>query len=98
MKQTILNKVRTENPLIHHLTNQVVMNFTANGLLSFGGSPIMAKAEEEAHHMASISNGVLINIGTLSAADLQAMIIAGKAAKIGRASCRKTEKRQEEKR
>lgn len=80
MNQTILNKIRKANPLIHHLTNQVVMNFTANGLLSFGGSPIMAKAEEEAHHMASISNGVLINIGTLSAADLQAMIIAGKAA------------------
>ena len=80
MKQSILNKVRKTNPLIHHLTNQVVMNFTANGLLSFGGSPIMAKAEEEAYHMASISSGVLINIGTLSAADLQAMIIAGKAA------------------
>lgn len=80
MKQTILNKVREENPLIHHLTNQVVMNFTANGLLSFGGSPIMAKAEEEAYHMASIADGVLINIGTLSASDLQAMIIAGKAA------------------
>jgi hydroxyethylthiazole kinase len=80
MKQIILDKVRKENPLIHHLTNQVVMNFTANGLLSFGGSPIMARAEEEAYHMASIADGVLINIGTLSAVDLQAMIIAGKAA------------------
>lgn len=80
MKQTILNKVRKENPLIHHLTNQVVMNFTANGLLSFGGSPIMAKAEEETYHMASLADGVLINIGTLSAVDLQAMVIAGKAA------------------
>lgn len=80
MKQTILNKVRKENPLIHHLTNQVVMNFTANGLLSFGGSPIMAKAEEEAYHMASLADGVLINIGTLSVVDLQAMVIAGKAA------------------
>lgn len=80
MKQTILNKVRQKNPLIHHLTNQVVMNFTANGLLAFGGSPIMAKAEEEAYHMASIADGLLINIGTLSAVDLQAMIIAGKAA------------------
>lgn len=80
MKQTILNKIRKESPLIHHLTNQVVMNFTANGLLSFGGSPIMAKAEEEAYHMASLADGVLINIGTLSAVDLQAMVIAGKAA------------------
>lgn len=80
MRENILQHVRENNPLIHHLTNQVVMNFTANGLLSFGGSPIMAKAEEEAYHMASLSSGVLINIGTLTAANLPAMIIAGKAA------------------
>lgn len=80
MNAAIIQKVREVNPLIHHLTNQVVMNFTANGLLSFGGSPVMAKAEEEAHHMASIADGVLINIGTLTANELQAMIIAGKTA------------------
>lgn len=56
------------------------MNFTANGLLSFGGTPIMAKAEEEASDMASIAEGVLINIGTLKQNELRAMILAGKAA------------------
>ena len=80
MEPTIIKKVREKNPLIYHLTNQVVMNFTANGLLSFGGSPIMAKAEEEAHDMASKADGVLINIGTLTALDLPAMIIAGRTA------------------
>src|SRR5699024_10968980 len=30
-------QVRNKQPLIHHLRNQVVMNFTANGLLAFGG-------------------------------------------------------------
>ena len=80
MKTEIIQHVRESNPLIHHLTNQVVMNFTANGLLSFGGSPVMAKAEEEAYHMASIADGLLINIGTLTSNELQAMIIAGKAA------------------
>lgn len=80
MNQDVIKKVRENNPLIHHLTNQVVMNFTANGLLSFGASPVMAKAEEEAHHMASHADGVLLNIGTLTASELQAMIIAGKAA------------------
>ena len=80
METTIIKKVREKNPLIYHLTNQVVMNFTANGLLSFGGSPIMAKAEEEAHDMASAADGVLINIGTLTALDLPAMIIAGRTA------------------
>jgi len=44
--------IRQKKPLIHHITNQVVMNFTANGLLSFGGLPVMAKAIEEASDMA----------------------------------------------
>lgn len=76
----IVQKVRQEVPLIHHLTNQVVMNFTANGLLAYGGSPIMAKEQLEVAEIASISNGVLINIGTLTEVELEAMIIAGKTA------------------
>src|SRR5690625_3742240 len=80
MEQEIINQVRRKKPLIHHLTNQVVMNFTANGLLSFGGSPIMAKAEEEVHDLASHADGVLINIGTLSANVLPTMITAGQTA------------------
>lgn len=76
----IVQKVRQEAPLIHHLTNQVVMNFTANGLLAFGGSPIMAKEQLEVAEVASISNGMLINIGTLTNVELGAMLIAGKTA------------------
>ncbi|PPA69251.1 hydroxyethylthiazole kinase [Jeotgalibacillus proteolyticus] len=80
MSSEIIHEAREKRPLIHHLTNQVVMNFTANGLLSFGGAPIMAKAVEEAEEMASISDGVLINIGTILNQDIPAMIQAGKAA------------------
>ncbi len=80
MKQSTITLVRNHNPLIHHLTNQVVMNFTANGLLAFGGSPIMAKEPLEMENMANIVDGMLINIGTLTQYDLQAMLIAGKIA------------------
>lgn len=80
MNAEVITSVRKNQPLIHHLTNQVVMNFTANGLLAFGASPIMAKSEDEAADMARIADGMLINIGTLTKADLKAMIIAGKAA------------------
>lgn len=80
MNKNIIKKVRENQPLIHHLTNQVVMNFSANGLLSFGGAPVMAKAEEEAYDMASAADGVLINIGTITEQEIQAMIAAGKAA------------------
>jgi len=80
MNPEIIEQIRENAPLIHHLTNQVVMNFSANGLLAFGGTPVMAKAEEEAHDMATNADGVLINIGTLSQADLRAMIFAGQTA------------------
>lgn len=80
MNEDILIKVRERQPLIHHLTNRVVMNMTANGLLSFGGSPIMAEAMEEIEDIVTISDGVLLNIGTLKADELPAMISAGEAA------------------
>lgn len=37
-----LDKVREVNPLVHNITNVVVTNFTANGLLALGASPVMA--------------------------------------------------------
>ena len=80
MNDSIIKKVRTKNPLIHHLTNQVAINFTANGLLSFGGSPIMAKAKEEAKEIAQLADGVLLNIGTITKKEVPAMILAGKTA------------------
>lgn len=80
MNDAVIKNIRENTPLIHHLTNQVVMNFTANGLLAFGGAPVMAKAIDEASDMAAIADGVLINIGTLTQADLKAMILAGKTA------------------
>lgn len=76
----IIEQVRKKTPLIHHLTNQVAMNFTANGLLAFGGSPIMAKESQEVEEIVGIADGVLINIGTIVESDLEAMVAAGKAA------------------
>src|SRR5690625_4551933 len=72
--------IRQQKPLIHHLTNQVVMNFTANGLLSFGGLPIMAKEKTEVNAIAQIADGILINIGTIIKPELESMILAGKTA------------------
>jgi hydroxyethylthiazole kinase len=80
----ILQKVREVNPLIHNITNVVVTNFTANGLLSLGASPVMANAAEEVAEMAQISSALVLNIGTLTPETVNSMIIAGKAAnKVG---------------
>ncbi|SFK58888.1 hydroxyethylthiazole kinase [Halobacillus dabanensis] len=80
MNTTVIERIRTRRPLIHHITNAVVMNFTANGLLAFGGSPIMANASEEVGEVTRVSNGLLLNIGTLTETQVKAMILAGRAA------------------
>lgn len=76
----LLEKVRAENPLIHNITNQVVMNFTANGLLALGASPVMANAKEEVAEMAQLANALVLNIGTLTKETVEAMVLAGQAA------------------
>lgn len=60
-----LERVREKRPLVHNITNFVVMNTTANALLALGASPVMAHAEEELEEMIRIADSVVINIGTL---------------------------------
>lgn len=76
-----LNLVREKSPLIHNITNYVVMNNTANALLSIGASPVMAHSVDEVAEMASITSALVLNIGTLEAEWVKAMLIAGKTAK-----------------
>jgi hydroxyethylthiazole kinase len=72
----VLLAIREKSPLVHNITNYVVMNNTANALLAVGASPIMAHAQEEVREMVQISSSLVINIGTLSPAWIQAMEIA----------------------
>ncbi|MDP3190330.1 hydroxyethylthiazole kinase [Rhodoferax sp.] len=57
--------VRARRPLVHSITNLVVMNFNANVLLAMGASPVMAHAHEEVADMAAIAQALVLNIGTL---------------------------------
>lgn len=72
--------VRRERPLVHNITNYVVMNVTANALLASGASPVMAHAAEEVADMVSMAGALVLNIGTLSPDWVEAMIIAGRRA------------------
>lgn len=72
--------VRKQSPLVHNITNYVVMNNTANALLAIGASPIMAHAKSEINDMVSISNSLVINIGTLDEYWLESMIQAAEIA------------------
>ncbi|WP_019637059.1 hydroxyethylthiazole kinase [Paenibacillus fonticola] len=76
----LLTKVQRNKPLIHNITNVVVTNFTANGLYALGASPVMAYAPEEVADMAKIAGALVLNIGTLSTAHVEAMILAGLSA------------------
>jgi hydroxyethylthiazole kinase len=78
--KTQLEKIRTEKPLVHNITNYVVMNFTANTLLAMGASPVMAHATNEVEEMVALARALVINIGTLSDHWIAAMILAGRKA------------------
>jgi hydroxyethylthiazole kinase len=75
-----LRDVRERKPLIHQITNYVVMNETANATLAIGALPVMAHAIEEVEEMASAAGALVLNIGTLSQRWIDAMLLAGKAA------------------
>lgn len=77
---TDLKLVRAKSPLVHNITNYVVMNNSANALLAIGASPIMAHAVEEIEDMVSIVSVLVINMGTLSEKWVDAMLLAGHAA------------------
>lgn len=76
-----LQAVRERAPLVHSITNLVVMNFNANALLAVGASPVMAHAHEEVCDMVGIAQALVLNIGTLEPAWVRAMQLALQAAR-----------------
>lgn len=72
--------VRNNSPLVHSITNLVVMSYNANVLLALGAAPVMAHAREEAGEMASIAGALVLNIGTLQPEWIDAMRLAAKKA------------------
>jgi hydroxyethylthiazole kinase len=77
---TTLTAIRERKPLVHNITNYVVMNETANATLALGALPVMAHAREEVEEMARLASALVLNIGTLSGAWVESMLLAGSAA------------------
>ncbi|WP_020600449.1 hydroxyethylthiazole kinase [Spirosoma panaciterrae] len=78
---TDVERIRAQAPLIHNITNFVVMNNTANALLALGASPAMVHAPEEVEEFVAISSALVVNIGTLDATFVAGMKRAMKQAK-----------------
>jgi len=74
------SKLKEQKPLVHHITNFVVMNDTANVTLHLGALPVMAHAVEEVEAMASAAGALILNLGTLTPTWIESMRLAGKAA------------------
>jgi hydroxyethylthiazole kinase len=72
-----LRSMREHKPLVHQITNYVVMNETANATLALGALPVMAHAGEEVEEMARIASSLVLNIGTLSSHWIESMLLAG---------------------
>ena len=81
MLGSLLQAVRQDrHPLIHCITNYVTINDCANILLAAGASPIMADAVEEAAAVTARSQGLTLNLGTLHAERIPAMLASGRQA------------------
>jgi hydroxyethylthiazole kinase len=76
----LLERVRQEQPVVHHLTNWVTIYDCAQAVKSLGASPVMAHAREEVAEMVQIASALVLNIGTLTPEMVEAMKLAAQAA------------------
>lgn len=76
----ILTQIKEEKPLVHHITNYVTTNESANVTLYWGGLPVMAHFKEEVAAMVESAAALVLNIGVLDDEQVEAMIKAGKRA------------------
>ena len=63
---TSLKLLKEKAPLVICITNDVVKNFTANGLVALGASPAMSEFSADLEDLLKYAGGLLINIGTLT--------------------------------
>lgn len=72
--------VAAQHPLVMNITNLVAMNVSANVLLAVGAAPVMSHAREEVQDMAAQADALVLNIGTLEPAWVEAMHAAARVA------------------
>ncbi|KAG1451076.1 hypothetical protein G6F56_008177 [Rhizopus delemar] len=70
----IIRSVKISNPMVHHITNHVVINDNANATLAVGASPIMSTKRDEIEDLAKVNGAMLLNMGMLN--DIDTMVMA----------------------
>ncbi len=76
----LLERVRRQKPLVHHLTNWVTIYDCAQIVKTLGASPVMAHAQEEVADMSALASALVLNIGTLTVDFVEAMKLAARSA------------------
>lgn len=83
MKKTLkelLKSTTKEQHLIHCITNPISITLCANALLSLGAKPIMAEHPKEVSEITARSDALLLNIGNITDARLQSIVLSAKKA------------------
>lgn len=78
-----LEVLRAKKPLIHCMTNLGASNFTANALLALGASPAMVEDVGEVSQFAKIADSLLVNLGTVTKLQSEAMRAAVSQSNLG---------------
>jgi len=76
----LLERVRREQPLVHHVTNTVTAYEVASATLATGALPVMASAREEVEEVTDSASALVLNLGTLTPERVEAMRAAGRRA------------------
>jgi len=76
----ILHRVREQNPLILQITNAVTITDCANMTICFGASPVMSDDSRDAAELAGVAHAIVLNLGTISDAQMEVMRSAAVAA------------------
>ena len=79
----LLAEMRRRAPLVHCITNLVVNNFTANVLLAAGAAPAMIPDPGEAGIFAGVAGALLVNVGTITLDQAEAIRAAVAGARAG---------------
>ena len=77
----IIEDLQSAKPVLHHITNYVTARDCADTALAMGASPIMADNAEEIAEVIAASDALVLNLGTISEARMEAMELAVGTAK-----------------
>lgn len=78
--KNMLEKIKKNSPIVHHITNYVTVRDCANITLAIGASPIMSDEILDAPEIVSLASAFVINLGTMRESTFNSALKTGKEA------------------